>query len=64
MTSKEYFKDKMRDYRKQNPLSQKNWVYVVKCNDKKYAFLNKRDIQIERINMREYNMDTNIINMF
>lgn len=64
MTSKEYFKDKMRDYRKQNPLSQKNWVYVVKCKDKKYAFLNKRDIQIERINMREYNMDTNIINMF
>ena len=64
MPSNQYFKEKMKDFRSRNPLSQKNYVYVVHINDKKYAFLNKSDINIERLNVREYKIDNNIINMF
>ena len=62
MTTNQYFKEKMRLYRKRNPLSQKTFVYVVQCGDKEYAFLKKRDIHIERKYVSE--LKNNIIKMF
>ena len=64
MLDHEYFRDKMRKFRHNNPLSQKQWVYVVSINDKKYGFLKKSDINIERMNVNKYLHNKNIINMF
>lgn len=62
MTTNKYFKEKMRLYRKRYPLSQKNYVYVVQCGHKKYAFLKKSDIHIERKHVKD--LQNNIIKMF
>ena len=61
---KEYFNEKMRLYRKQNPLSQKRFVYVVKCGDQQFSFLRKSDIVIQRTNVDEIKNNPNIIKMF
>ena len=55
--TKEYYKMKMREYRKKNPNSQKRTLYSVMINNQKYIFKSKKDIIINKIT-RE-NVDTN-----
>ena len=64
MTAPDYFVEKMRLYRKQNPLSQKKFVYVVKVGDTDYAFLRKSDIVVERKDIESLKTNDNIIKMF
>lgn len=64
MPGKEYFADRMRLYRKRNPLSQKKYVYTIKIGKKEYAFLRKSDIAIERKHINDVKQDNNIIKTF
>ena len=64
MPSNEYYKDKMKLYRKRNPLSQKRFVYMLTIGDKKFAYLYKSDISIQRIDSDTLTTDPSIIKMF
>ena len=64
MVSKDYFKHKMRLYRKRHPLSQRKYVYSVKIGDNEFVFLRKSDIVIERKHINACSPDANIIKMF
>ena len=64
MVNNEYFRQKMINYRKRNPLSQRKFVYTMKIGGKEYAFLRKGDIVIERKHISTLRRDTNIIKMF
>ena len=60
--NKDYFRERMRLYRRRYPLSQKNFVYTIKCGDTEYAFLRKSDVVIERKHIKD--LKENIIKMF
>lgn len=64
MVNNEYFKHKMRLYRKRNPLSQKKFVYSVKIGDNEFVFLRKSDIVIQRKHVNDCSPDATIIKMF
>ena len=64
MTTNKYFAEKMRLYRKRNPLSQRKFVYTITIGDNEYAFLRKSDIVIERKHINELKHDTNIVKTF
>jgi hypothetical protein len=61
---KEYFRDKMREWRTQNPLSQKKFVYCIEINDKKYIYAQKSDIIINRITVNDTTTNNDVIPMF
>ena len=60
----EYFKLKNRERRQKNPLLQKSYVYVVKINDKKYAVLQKTQLNLQRLTIKEYQNRNDIIQCF
>ena len=51
---KEYFRDKQRERRKNDPLTQKQNVYIAIINGKKYAFLKKSHIQITKMSVNDF----------
>ena len=59
-----YFAEKMRLYRRQNPLSQKKYVYIIKIGNQEFAFLRKSDIVIQRQDIESLKNNTNIIKTF
>lgn len=60
----EYFKLKNRERRQKNPLLQKSYVYVVEINDKKYAVLQKTQLNLQRLTIKEYQNRNDIIQCF
>ena len=54
MVSKDYFKLKMREYRKNKPkYATKHQFYVVDIKGKKYIFRRKIDINIQKIKRKD-----------
>ena len=50
----EYYRKKLRESRRRNPLSQKKVVYVVNINGKKYAVLHKKHVKIDTLAVSDY----------
>ena len=50
---KGYYAERMREYRKRNKISNKNFGYILSIKDKKYYFNKKNDIlkYIERVDI-------------
>ena len=61
---KEYFRQKQEDRRKHDPLLQKQVVYVVELDGKKYALLQKSQLKIEKMLVSEFKNATDIIKCF
>ena len=59
--TKEYYKIKMREYRKKNANSQKRTLYSVMINDQKYIFKSKKDIIINKITRENVDKNNDII---
>ena len=56
---KEYFKHVQRERRKNDPLYQKKVVYVATVNGKKYAFLQKSQLKVERMSVKDFKEKNN-----
>ena len=57
--TKKYSRELMREYRKKNPLSQKKYAYVVEVDDKKYIFLNRTDVNLKKVDVKDPDFDLN-----
>ena len=61
---KEYFRKKQEDRRKSDPLLQKRVVYVVEVDGKKYAFLQKSQLKVEKMLVSDFRKTTDIVKCF
>ena len=59
--TKEYYKIKMREYRKQNPTSQKNTLWYITINGKKHIFKSKQDINITKIKKQDIDHNQDVL---
>ena len=60
---KEYYKRNLQSFqeRNKNRPSSKKLYYVLHVDNKKYCFKNKKDINIEKININEYQNKDDLI---
>ena len=60
--NKEYFRQKMRESRERN--NKRKHAYIVEIEGKKYVFLKKQDIKIEKVDFTSIKSNDNLIKCF
>ena len=59
--TKEYYKLKMREYRKKNPINQTRTLWSITINNKKYVFKTKKDMNISKITSKDVDKNKDVI---